>query len=112
MNRNDTGQQSGRIRNLQNLKRGINIKKSIQLGLNEKKVNGMDTIRGVLHLSHSVWRGTFHCMRGYPIERGLCRVDMDVVMGLVMGMDIDEFHHLPRSAIDIKGMTTRDRKYL
>lgn len=58
MNRNDTGQQSGRIRNLQNLKRGIN-KTDIQLDLNEKKVNGMDTILGVLLRSLNVWRGNF-----------------------------------------------------
>ena len=105
--RNDTGQQSGRIRNLQNPPRGTSntIKIGNQSGQNEKKVNGMGMIRGLLHLNHHVWRGSFHCTRGYRIER-----DMN---HMIVGVDmvIDESRDRLVDKIDMDEMIILDRTY-
>jgi hypothetical protein len=66
----------------------------------------MGTIRGLRHLSHNVWRGSFHCTRGYRIER-----DMNHT---IVGVDmvIDESRDRLVDKIDMDEMIIRDRTYI
>jgi len=119
--RNDTGQRSGRIRNLRNPKIGISSRIGIRTGLNEKKANGTGMNREhPCPILRQGWRGSSPYRRGFPIEVGMYLTLMGTVKAkvLVMAMvkvtitvmAIDGYHLRLIEEIDKDAITSPDRE--